>query len=256
MALATPTQTYSDGTASGSAGTGGASASLVAQALQQASSTSATSGTRPGTGNREADGGWSLSWCKDRFWGEVIAVACGVSSMVKVIQLSPSKRPQTVLVLDPTPNTTAGDKSLGEVGTPTVVSAMLPTETARVGQTKTSSSSGNTLQDHPSSITSVAWAPSCGRSYHLIATGSRDGKVRIWKVRPPPDEDGDQPPTTTTTVGLSGNGMDVDTTPAFGGASGDEPMEGDSGGTRWSASLVAEFDHHKFVFFLFLLPAH
>ena len=34
-------------------------------------------------------------------------------------------------------------------------------------------------------MTSVAWAPSCGRSYHLIATGSRDGHVRIWRVKPP-----------------------------------------------------------------------
>ena len=37
-------------------------------------------------------------------------------------------------------------------------------------------------------ITSVSWAPSCGRSYHLIATGSRDGHVRIWKVKPGSDE--------------------------------------------------------------------
>ena len=41
---------------------------------------------------------------------------------------------------------------------------------------------------HPaasSPLTSVAWAPSCGRSYHLIATGSRDGTVRIWRLDPP-----------------------------------------------------------------------
>lgn len=34
-------------------------------------------------------------------------------------------------------------------------------------------------------VTTVAWAPSCGRRYHLIATGGRDGKVKIWKVTPP-----------------------------------------------------------------------
>lgn len=44
----------------------------------------------------------------------------------------------------------------------------------------------------PYSVISVAWAPSCGRSYHLIATGSRDGHVRIWRVKPPsPTEDAD-----------------------------------------------------------------
>lgn len=34
-------------------------------------------------------------------------------------------------------------------------------------------------------VTTVAWAPSCGRRYHLIATGGRDGKVKIWKITPP-----------------------------------------------------------------------
>lgn len=41
-----------------------------------------------------------------------------------------------------------------------------------------------------SPLTCVSWAPSCGRSYHLIATGSRDGAVRIWRVEPPSDEEG------------------------------------------------------------------
>ncbi|KAG1763648.1 hypothetical protein EV702DRAFT_1205547 [Suillus placidus] len=31
----------------------------------------------------------------------------------------------------------------------------------------------------PFAITSVAWAPMCGRLYHLIATGGRNGHVRI-----------------------------------------------------------------------------
>lgn len=99
MALATPTQTYAslDGQGPGSErAPGGASASLVAQALQQASSASITSNTanasgstgnsggRPGLANREADGGWCLSWCKDRYWGEVLAVGCGTGGWVKV----------------------------------------------------------------------------------------------------------------------------------------------------------------------------
>lgn len=62
-------------------------------------------------------------------------------------------------------------------------------------------------------ITSVAWAPSCGRSYHLIATGSRDGHVRIWRVKPG-DEGGDD--------------------------SSEDEAEG-----KWTASVVADFDHHK-----------
>ena len=30
----------------------------------------------------------------------------------------------------------------------------------------------------------VSWAPNLGRSYHLIATASADGRVRIFKVAP------------------------------------------------------------------------
>jgi len=74
----------------------------------------------------------------------------------------------------------------------------------------------NTSTPAASAITSVAWAPSCGRSYHLIATGSRDGHVRIWKVKPGSD--------------------DVDL---------DNMVEGDAEDAKWAATLVADFDQHK-----------
>jgi nucleoporin SEH1 len=69
-------------------------------------------------------------------------------------------------------------------------------------------------QQEPFAITSVAWAPSCGRSYHLIATGGRDGRVRVWKVRPPETE--------AEEVGLDA-----------------------SGSGAWNATIVADFDEHK-----------
>lgn len=62
-------------------------------------------------------------------------------------------------------------------------------------------------------VTTVAWAPSCGRSYHLIATGGRDGRVRIWRVTP---------------------GEDLDRE--------DEDEEEDG---KWTANVVADFDQHK-----------
>lgn len=37
------------------------------------------------------------------------------------------------------------------------------------------------LPEHNGLIRSVSWAPSMGRSYHLIATGCKDGFVRIFK---------------------------------------------------------------------------
>ncbi|KAH7921566.1 WD40 repeat-like protein [Leucogyrophana mollusca] len=178
VAFATPTQT--------SAALDSASASLVAQALQQSQAPFGQS--RPGMGNREADGGWCISWCKDRYWGELIATGCGISGVIKIIQISPSRRPATLLALtlDASPASHAVSSE-----TTTAADADVPT---------------------PYAVTSVAWAPSCGRSYHLIATGSRDGHVRIWRVKP--SEDGD-----------------VD--------------DGEGGDPKWTGSVVADFDHHK-----------
>ena len=59
------------------------------------------------------------------------------------------------------------------------------------------------------SMTSVSWAPSCGRSYHLIATGYRGGQVRIPRVRPTPNA---------------------------------QPALYYEYGTRWSATVFADFD--------------
>lgn len=74
---------------------------------------------------------------------------------------------------------------------------------------------GDTPQ--PYAITGIAWAPSCGRSYHLVATGGRDGHVRIWRVKPPALEDGGE------TDGTEGPDA------------------------QWSAVVVADFDDHKCV---------
>lgn len=54
-----------------------------------------------------------------------------------------------------------------------------------------------TLPDHNGLIRSVSWAPSMGRYYQLLATGCKDGKVRVFKLtekvvsREPADEDAD-----------------------------------------------------------------
>lgn len=41
---------------------------------------------------------------------------------------------------------------------------------------------GLVLPEHKGLIRSVSWAPTMGRSYHLIATASKDGFVRIFKL--------------------------------------------------------------------------
>jgi hypothetical protein len=72
-----------------------ASASLVSNALQQGlqqqqqqQQGAAIAQTRSGLGNREADGGWCISWCKDRYWGEIIAAGCGTNGLIKVLYYS------------------------------------------------------------------------------------------------------------------------------------------------------------------------
>ncbi|PPQ76198.1 hypothetical protein CVT26_009095 [Gymnopilus dilepis] len=197
LALSTPTQTH--------ATLEGASASLVSQALQQGlQQQGAPAGsTRLGPGNREADGGWCISWCKDKYWGEVIAAGCGTSGIIKIIQIN-ARRSTTLLTLAP----------------PSVASS--GASTAAQFQPSASTASADMLDSRapigPASyaITSVAWAPSCGRSYHLIATGGRDGHVRIWKVKP----------------GLD----DVDP---------EAMTETDGEDTKWTAVAVADFDQHK-----------
>ncbi len=39
-----------------------------------------------------------------------------------------------------------------------------------------------TKDGHEDSITDVQWASQFGRSYHMIASSSKDGKIIIWKV--------------------------------------------------------------------------
>ncbi|KAG8964066.1 hypothetical protein FRC05_004293 [Tulasnella sp. 425] len=132
--------------------------------------------TRPGIGAREVDRGWCLSWCKEKWWGELIAVGSGTSGVLKIIEFPPNQHPITHLTVTQEPPAAKGARP-----------------------------------PKPLAIISVPRTPTCGRSYHLVATASRDGLVRNWKLRPPkqvgaPGEDG-----------------------------------------QWIATLVAEFDDHGYV---------
>lgn len=106
--------------------------------------------------------------------------------------MSPSRRPTTLLTLDPTPSGSAKPSEANLAAGP----------------------SGDGEAPTPYAITSVAWAPSCGRSYHLLATGGRDGHVRIWRVKPADESD-------------------------------DSETDGEP---KWTGTIVADFDHHKFVY--------
>lgn len=47
----------------------------------------------------ESDGGWSLSWCKEAWWGERLAVTAGVNEIIRV-------RPSSLLLSSPPHRTT------------------------------------------------------------------------------------------------------------------------------------------------------
>ncbi|KAF8638734.1 hypothetical protein AX16_010457 [Volvariella volvacea WC 439] len=183
LALATPTQTHVPVDVP--------HPHAVAQALQQ-QQTGSGGPSRSGPNNREADGGWCLSWCKEHYWGEVLAVACGVNPIVKIVHISASRRPTTILSLD----TSLSDGNGSPAQHTTATTASDP-------------DSGPV----PFSVTTVAWAPSCGRSYHLLAAGGRDGHVRIFKIKPADD-------------------VELDET-------------GEAEDHKWTASMVGDFDHHK-----------
>ncbi|KAG8810462.1 hypothetical protein FRC17_002932, partial [Serendipita sp. 399] len=124
----------------------GAPSTSLGSASNGRSYGSGAGNTRPG--KREADGGWALSWCKEKALGQIIVVTAGTSGAAKALQLSDSRSHRTVFTLPPN---AAG------------------------------------LADGPA-MSTVAWAPTSGRRFNLIATGGRDGRVQIWKVTPPNDD--------------------------------------------------------------------
>lgn len=44
------------------------------------------------------------------------------------------------------------------------------------------------LQSHTNTINDVSWAPNLGRSYHLLASASKDQKVKIFKIQVLPEK--------------------------------------------------------------------
>lgn len=128
--------------------------------------------------------------------------------LIKIIQLN-SRRSATLLALSSASNT-AYNSANSTVNSSNAAPA--DTTDARSSSTSTNANGSS------SAITSVSWAPSCGRSYHLIATGGRDGHVRIWKVKP-------------------------------GSEDADIENAGDSDGeeAKWTAIAVADFEQHKCV---------
>ena len=146
----------SNGSSRGSAlgPSGGSSASLGAQ------SASSNASATKGAGRIESSGAWAIAYCQEAWWGECLAVSAGREGLVRVsdtLQLSN--------------NGTNVERCQIMYFTPSSYWSQIAVLTPPGSGTA-------------SPVSTIAWAASCGRSYHLIASGARDGCVRIWKVTP------------------------------------------------------------------------
>lgn len=120
----------------------------------------------------ESIGGWALSWCPETYWGDILATSSGSNGLIRLFKFSPQSQWENFGVLNPFNNPDSKPKS-----TPTIM-----TNTATSATSAPVTTTGNSIV---SPISSLAWAPPCGRDYHLIAAGHRDGRARIWKLVPP-----------------------------------------------------------------------
>lgn len=88
IALSTPTQTTATLDLKTSNNFADHAQALSQGLAQNAALNNQAAASRHTINNREADGGWCLSWCKDRYWGEILAVGAATSGVIKVIWLS------------------------------------------------------------------------------------------------------------------------------------------------------------------------
>lgn len=135
-------------------------------------------------------GGRCLSWCKEKWWGMVIAVAEGTEGEVKV-SLAPVGQ---VPVATPCKSFALMMQISDAIHFYQIISLPHPAPSVQLlvltppTASNPNASVSSTVGD--ATVTSLSWAPSCGRDYHLIATGTRGGVVRIWKVVVGESEDG------------------------------------------------------------------
>ncbi|BGO98166.1 Nucleoporin SEH1 [Rhodotorula toruloides] len=158
-------------------------------------------------GTVESDGGWSVSWFTEHWWGERLAVTSGTNGVIRLFHF-PSGRPwSNFLNLLPSrlalsqPITSSSPFPHG-TSTPTDESHHANPNSSAFSHTSSSSASASdyllpsgssasatpTAATHTPPVSSLAFAPPSGRSFLLLASGSRDGRARVWRITPPPLE--------------------------------------------------------------------
>ncbi|GAA5903091.1 hypothetical protein JCM6882_006965 [Rhodosporidiobolus microsporus] len=175
-------------------------------------------------GTVESDGGWAVSWCREHWWGERVAVSAGTNGVVRLFHFPPSTSPQ---------HSTTGPWTQFLTLLPSTFSthsAFSSRPSTAIPSSSTASGGSGGGDDFPPShahtppTSSLSFAPPSGRSFQLLAAGARDGKARVWKLFPPSLA-------APATAGPSAGGSAT----AAGGEAGLE--EGD-----WTAKLDVELD--------------
>ncbi|BGP18832.1 hypothetical protein JCM10213_003487 [Rhodosporidiobolus nylandii] len=179
--------------ATSTAGAGGSGVQGLSAADGSAVGSSAASSSVDGRsvgqgrgGTVESDGAWAVDWCKEGWWGERLAVSAGTNGIVRLFHFP---APTSEL------HTTLGSwaQFLTLLPPPSFSSSSRGFTSATSGSSHSShpyATSGHGDDPPPSALhtpptNSLSWAPPSGRSFQLLACGSRDGKARVWKLHPP-----------------------------------------------------------------------
>ncbi|GAA5944188.1 WD40 repeat domain-containing protein [Sporobolomyces koalae] len=111
-------------------------------------------------GTVESDGGWSLSWCREHWWQERLAVSSGTNGIIRLFHLPPHGPWSNFLNLYPTRQVLSSATTNPDQQNPPPPVHLPPT-------------------------CSINWAPPSGRSFQWLAAGSKDSKIRVYKLFPP-----------------------------------------------------------------------
>ncbi|GAA5951320.1 hypothetical protein JCM3765_002443 [Sporobolomyces pararoseus] len=133
----------------------------------------------------ESDGGWSLSWCREHWWGETLAVSSGSNGLIRLFHF-PSSNSSSSL------SSTTGSNSISNSNNSWINFLNLyPTRQTLSSSSITSPTDSSSIPppppvpNHLPPTSSLNWAPPSGRSFQLLAAGSKDSKVRVYKIFPP-----------------------------------------------------------------------
>lgn len=166
--------------------------------------------------------------------------------MIPTLAAPPSKETEVSFCLDFCPSRYGGEQL--------VVGAMDKVQVYRRGRDAARLRPAEELKGHRGLVRDVSWAAGMGRSHHLIATGCKDGHVRIFKLTAAQRTSlkSKYSNNTTSAARPGGKPRAGTATPGLGGSDemlpsdATNPPDEEAGGPgeHWVVELVADFDDH------------